>query len=87
MTRTAYRRDGWLRSKRTLVLVPVLALALTPIEAVLTTNVVAMLIGGLELPRLLREAERSVWFIIGLVLQVVLHILSDLALLVSESPT
>lgn len=47
---------------------PVLALALSPVEAVLTTNVVAMLIGGIELPRLLREAERSVRVIIALVL-------------------
>ena len=51
-----------------IILVPVLALALTPVEAVLTTNVVALLIGGLELPRLLREAERSVWTIIAVVL-------------------
>ena len=66
-----------------ILLVPVLALALTPVEAVLTTNVVAMLIGGIELPRLLREAERSVWIIIGLVL---LTTLPGLALLAATSP-
>lgn len=66
-----------------ILLVPVLALALTPVEAVLTTNVVAMLIGGLELPRLLREAEKSVWTIIGLVL---LTTLPGLALLAATPP-
>lgn len=66
-----------------ILLVPVLALALTPVEAVLTTNVVAMLIGGIELPRLLREAERSVWIIIGIVL---LTTLPGLALLAATPP-
>jgi len=66
-----------------ILLVPVLALTLTPVEAVLTTNVVALLIGGLELPRLLREAERSVWTIILLVL---LTTLPGLALLAATPP-
>ena len=66
-----------------ILLVPVLALTLTPVEAVLTTNVVALLIGGLELPRLLREAERSVWTIIVLVL---LTTLPGLALLAATPP-
>tara|TARA_B100000678_G_C18158069_1_gene481808 strand:+ start:269 stop:1015 length:747 start_codon:yes stop_codon:yes gene_type:complete len=66
-----------------IILVPVLALALSPVEAVLTTNVVAMLIGAIELPRLLREAERSVWTIIGLVL---LTTLPGLALLAATPP-
>lgn len=66
-----------------ILLVPVLALALTPVQAVLTTNVVAMLIGATELPRLLREAERSVWTIIGLVL---LTTLPGLMLLAATPP-
>lgn len=66
-----------------IILVPVLALALTPVEAVLTTNVVALLIGGLELPRLLREAERSVWTIIAMVF---LTTLPGLALLAATPP-
>ncbi len=66
-----------------ILLVPVLALALTPVEAVLTTNVVAMLIGGIELPRLLREAEKSVWAIIALLL---LTTLPGLMLLVATPP-
>lgn len=66
-----------------ILLVPVLALALSPIEAVLTTNVVAMLIGGIELPRLLREAEKSVWSIIALVL---LTTLPGLMLLAATPP-
>lgn len=66
-----------------ILLVPVLALALDPVEAVLTTNVVAMLIGGIELPRLLREAERSVWIIIALVL---LTTLPGLMLLAATPP-
>lgn len=66
-----------------ILLVPVLALALSPVEAVLTTNVVAMLIGGLELPRLLREAERSVWFIVVMVL---LTTLPGLMLLAATPP-
>ena len=66
-----------------ILLVPVLALTLTPVEAVLTTNVVALLIGALELPRLLREAERSVWAIIGMVL---LTTLPGLALLAATPP-
>ncbi|WP_114521308.1 sulfite exporter TauE/SafE family protein [Altererythrobacter sp. ZODW24] len=48
-----------------ILLVPVLALAITPVEAVLATNVVALLIGLSEIRRLMREAESSSW-IIGL---------------------
>lgn len=42
-----------------IILVPVLALALTPVEAVLVTNAVALLVGLSEARRLLRDAERS----------------------------
>ncbi|WP_370178408.1 sulfite exporter TauE/SafE family protein [Alteriqipengyuania sp.] len=66
-----------------IILVPVLALALSPVEAVLTTNVVALLIGGTELPRLLREAEKSAWTIIGLVF---LTTLPGLMLLAATPP-
>ncbi len=46
-----------------ILLVPVLALAITPVEAVLATNVVALLIGLSEIRRLMREAESSAWMI------------------------
>ena len=42
-----------------ILLVPVLALALPPVDAVLVTNFLAVFIGVLELRRLLGEAERS----------------------------
>ena len=51
-----------------ILLVPVLALALTPVEAVLVTNFVALFIGLSEIRRITREAERSAWTIGGLVL-------------------
>ncbi|WP_374407563.1 TSUP family transporter [Pelagerythrobacter sp.] len=51
-----------------ILLVPVLALALTPVEAVLVTNTVALLMGLSEIRRLVRDAERSAWAICGLVL-------------------
>ena len=46
-----------------ILLVPVLALALTPVEAVLVTNGVALLVGLSEFRTILREAERSAWVI------------------------
>lgn len=51
-----------------ILLVPILALALTPIEAVLLTNVLAFLIGFSEIRTILREAEQSALVIGGLVL-------------------
>lgn len=42
-----------------IILVPVLALALTPVEAVLVTNFVALFIGLSELRRLLNDAEHT----------------------------
>lgn len=51
-----------------ILLVPVLALALTPVEAVLVTNTVSLLLGLSEFRRLRQHAERSAWIIAGLVL-------------------
>jgi hypothetical protein len=51
-----------------ILLVPILALALPPVEAVLVGNGLSLLIGAVELPRLVRGAERSAWTIGGLVL-------------------
>ncbi len=51
-----------------ILLVPVLALALTPVEAVLVTNGLALLLGLSELRRLIAEAERSARTIALLVL-------------------
>lgn len=48
-----------------ILLVPVLALAMTPVEAVLVTNGVSVLIGLSEMRAILREAERSAWAIIA----------------------
>lgn len=50
-----------------ILLVPVLALALTPVEAVLVTNFVALFIGLSEIRRIIRDAERSALAIGGLV--------------------
>ncbi len=50
-----------------ILIVPVLALALTPVDAVLLTNFLSIFIGLSEIRRLLRDAERSAWAIIGLV--------------------
>ena len=50
-----------------ILLVPILALALSPIEAVLLTNFLSVFIGLSEIRRLLRGAERSAWVIIALV--------------------
>lgn len=51
-----------------ILLVPVLALALTPVQAVLVTNFVALFIGLSEIRTILREAERSALVIGALVL-------------------
>lgn len=50
-----------------ILLVPILALALKPLEAVLVGNGLSLLIGVIELPRLVRGAEKSAWTIGGLV--------------------
>ncbi len=50
-----------------ILLVPVLALALLPVEAVLITNFLAAFIGLLEIGRLVRDAEKSAWLICALV--------------------
>ncbi|WP_128891327.1 sulfite exporter TauE/SafE family protein [Erythrobacter sp. HKB08] len=51
-----------------ILLVPILALALSPVEAVLVTNVLALMIGLSEIRTILREAEKSALVIGGLVL-------------------
>ncbi|MCK0129627.1 sulfite exporter TauE/SafE family protein [Erythrobacter sp. F6033] len=51
-----------------ILLVPILALALTPIEAVLIINFLALFIGLSELRMFLKHAEKSAWVISGLVL-------------------
>ncbi len=51
-----------------LLLVPVLALALTPLEAVMIGNFLMLFIGLLEIRSLIRDAERSAWVIGALVL-------------------
>ena len=50
-----------------ILLVPVLALALTPVEAVMIANFLMLFIGLLEIRRLVRGAEKSAWVISGLV--------------------
>ena len=50
-----------------ILLVPILALALTPIDAVLLTNFLSLFIGMSEIQRLVKGAERSAWTIIALV--------------------
>ena len=50
-----------------ILIVPILALALSPVEAVLLTNFLSVFIGLSEIRRLLRNAERSAWVIIALV--------------------
>ncbi|WP_379548484.1 TSUP family transporter [Qipengyuania sp. DSG2-2] len=50
-----------------ILLVPVLALALTPVEAVLATNFVALFIGLSEIRTILRDAEKSALVIGGIV--------------------
>ncbi|TRD11243.1 sulfite exporter TauE/SafE family protein [Erythrobacter insulae] len=51
-----------------ILLVPILALALTPVEAVLIINFLALFIGLSELRMFLKYAEKSAWVIGGLVL-------------------
>lgn len=51
-----------------ILLVPVLALALQPVEAVLVTNLVAFAIGLFEVRWMAAHAEKSAWRIAGLVL-------------------
>ena len=46
-----------------ILLVPVLALALPPVEAVVLTNACSLMIGATEVRTLVREAERSAWVI------------------------
>jgi uncharacterized protein len=50
-----------------ILLVPVLALALPPVEAVVLANALSLMIGVTEVRTLVREAERSAWVIGGLV--------------------
>lgn len=50
-----------------ILIVPVLALALSPVDAVLLTNFLSVFIGISEIRRLLRGAEKSAWTIIALV--------------------
>lgn len=50
-----------------LLLVPILALALSPIDAVMIANFQMLFIGLLEINRLVRAAERSAWVIGALV--------------------
>ena len=50
-----------------ILLVPVLALALPPIEAVVLTNALSLMIGATEIRSLVRDAERSAWMIGALV--------------------
>ncbi|MEM7779605.1 MAG: sulfite exporter TauE/SafE family protein [Pseudomonadota bacterium] len=50
-----------------ILLVPILALALTPVEAVLVINIMAGLLAVTEIKLIVREAERSAFVIGGLV--------------------
>lgn len=50
-----------------ILLVPVLALALPPVEAVVLTNALALMIGATEIRSLVRDSERSAWVIGALV--------------------
>ncbi|MEP3422431.1 MAG: sulfite exporter TauE/SafE family protein [Erythrobacter sp.] len=50
-----------------ILLVPVLALAMLPVEAVLIANFVGVLIGLIEIRRLVRDAEKSAWTICAFV--------------------
>lgn len=50
-----------------ILLVPILALALPPVEAVMLTNALALMIGASEVRQLAREAESTAWVISGLV--------------------
>jgi uncharacterized protein len=48
-----------------ILLVPILALAMMPVEAVLVTNGVSVLVGMSDIRMILRDAERSAWRIIA----------------------
>lgn len=50
-----------------ILLVPVLALALPPVEAVVLTNALSLMIGATEIRTLVRDAERTAWGIAALV--------------------
>lgn len=50
-----------------ILLVPILALALPPVEAVVLANALSLLIGATEVRQLVREAETSAWVIGALV--------------------
>lgn len=50
-----------------ILLVPILALALAPVDAVLLANFLSLFIGLSQIGRLVRGAEKSAWTIIGLV--------------------
>jgi uncharacterized membrane protein YfcA len=50
-----------------ILLVPILALALPPVEAVVLGNSLSVMIGLTEARTLVREAERSAWVIAGIV--------------------
>jgi len=50
-----------------ILLVPVLALALPPVEAVVLTNALSLMIGATEIRTLVRDAEPTAWGIGGLV--------------------
>lgn len=50
-----------------ILMVPVLALALPPVEAVLLTNALALMLGATEIRSLVRDAEKSAWVIGALV--------------------
>lgn len=50
-----------------ILLVPILALALPPVEAVVLTNALSLMIGATEMRQLVRDAERSAWVIGGFV--------------------
>lgn len=50
-----------------ILLVPILALALPPVEAVVLANALSLMIGLTEVRALVREAERSAWIIGALV--------------------
>lgn len=53
-----------------ILLVPVLALALSPVDAVVTANFLSLAIGLSEVRRLARDAEPTAWTLGGLVLLV-----------------
>lgn len=50
-----------------ILLVPVLALALPPVEAVVLTNALSLMLGATEIRSLVRDAEPSAWVIGALV--------------------